>query len=72
MTAMETLRTETTPVGGGFGFERGVETPGIVSECDAWLNARPAPPGSAPHEGGFWSSAEVEAYFARRRAENAT
>jgi hypothetical protein len=40
-----------------------------VSECDAWLQARPEPILSPETARDFWTTAEVEAYFERRRAE---
>ncbi len=42
----------------------------IVSECDAWLYGKAAK--QTPSAGIVWSTAEVDAYFARRRDEAET
>lgn len=79
MTAFDSYRTESGAaqdvVRGDFEFsttpDAGAQRGAIVSECDAWLHARAADGRSQEPLRGFWSSDEVEAYFARRRAEDA-
>jgi hypothetical protein len=72
MTAVESYREAFSSgrrVGAGAGdAEFSVSGP-IVSECDAWLQARPDPILSPEPSRAFWTTAEVEAYFERRRAE---
>ncbi len=67
MSAVETYRDH-MPSGRASGAWSGDAGP-IVSECDAWLQARPEPILSPETARDFWTTAEVEAYFERRRAE---